>query len=193
MVMTDDELRRHWREARTQDQTEIRVLADLNAVSAAKMEAYLREIGIDLPESATVIGRRRKFDRAAALELIRSGMTDKAVAERLGISASSVRNVRSESIEDGSYVQPLPAYKDTAAKRAAVAAKAARPGKKPDRWTVGRLSDILEQIAQHGPDARVEVQGSGQVTGVSCLSNYGSAQQAEIISVILRCEEGEAC
>lgn len=193
MVMTDDELRRHWREARTQDQTEIRVLADLNAVSAAKMEAYLREIGIDLPESATVIGRRRKFDRAAALELIRSGMTDKAVAERLGISASSVRNVRTESIEDGSYVQPLPAYKETATKRAAVAAKATRPGKRPERWTVGQLSDILEQIAQHGPDARVEVQGSGQVTGVSCLSNYGSAQQAEIISVILRCEEVEAC
>lgn len=68
--------------------SQIQVLANLNNTDAATIKDILREAGEHLP------GRRPSIDKARAEALYRQGLTDKEIAEALGLPQGSIYSWR---------------------------------------------------------------------------------------------------
>ena len=87
MTMTNAEIVADCRQAENK-RSQIRVLADLNNMDTATIKDILREAGEHLP------GRRPSIDKAKAEALYRQGLTDKEIAEALGLPQGSIYSWR---------------------------------------------------------------------------------------------------
>lgn len=90
-TMDDTEIRTSYNTAKNQA-AQVKVLAELNAVTPSAMAAKLRELGCDVPEMPEVKQRPLRahdliLDETRARALFEEGKSDLDIAEMLGISA----------------------------------------------------------------------------------------------------------
>ena len=93
-ALADHKIRSLYDEAKDK-KSEVPILAELCAVPLEAMAAKLRDLGYDLPEikrkgPAPSCRKRNTIDEARALALSQEGLDDLQIAERLGVSASSI-------------------------------------------------------------------------------------------------------
>lgn len=89
-TMDDAEIRTSYNTAKNQA-AQVKVLAELNAVTPSAMAAKLRELGCDVPEMPEVKQRPLRahdliLDETRARALFAEGKTDLEIAEMLGVS-----------------------------------------------------------------------------------------------------------
>ena len=98
MQMSDHELLYEYRHA-VNPAAQIKVLAELNAVSVGAMRNKLLDLGAELPD-VTITPRNlaaSAIDHARAWELYNEGLCDHDMAEALGVSKNTVANWRNQN------------------------------------------------------------------------------------------------
>ena len=98
MQMSDHELLYEYRHA-VNPAAQIKVLAELNAVSVGAMRNKLLDLGAELPD-VTITPRNltaSAIDGARAWELYNEGLCDHDMAETLGVSKKTVANWRQQN------------------------------------------------------------------------------------------------
>ena len=94
--MTAKEIVDSYRNAVDQ-KVQVKILAELNAVSPAVIREVLKDRGIELPEEKKKrVSGRRKLDEEAFMRLYDQGYDDAAIAEGLRCCVSTVKNYRRE-------------------------------------------------------------------------------------------------
>lgn len=92
MTMTDSEIRAEYNTAKSK-RKQIGVLADLNGCSHDEMIAKLKELGCEIPPAPERKKRPYgKLDQAKAMELYKTGMSQREMAKELGVAQSTVRS-----------------------------------------------------------------------------------------------------
>ena len=92
--MTSDEILSNWNRC-LNPREQVKILAELNAVSVPKMLDKLESLGVYVEPYRKK--RAGKLDPEKALELWRQGLDDPAIGRTFGVSASSVRRWRDEN------------------------------------------------------------------------------------------------
>lgn len=179
MPMSDAEIAHSFRTAANQ-RKQVKVLADLNCCSKKEMEAKLLSLGLSVipPESKTTKadGKPRRFrclDEARAIELYREGMTDLDLAERLGVSMTTIGSWRRQ--------HELPPNESTTSHQGAGIAYSGP-------MTVSQLQRLVEIIANEHPDAAVCVYGC-DVVGVDVMVSMDATGKALSSHINFRTEE----
>ena len=99
MQMSDHEILYEYRHA-VNPAAQIKVLAELNAVSVGVMRNKLLDLGAELPAEPTKTPRNLTasvIDDARAWELYNEGLCDHDMAEALGVSKKTVANWRQQN------------------------------------------------------------------------------------------------
>ena len=102
MFMSNDEICVRYRQAKDK-KAQIKILADLNATSKQEIISVLESAGIPLPEKVKQAKpdkpksqRTFKFDEDLARQLYDQRLMDKEIAERLGVSKTTIFKWRSQ-------------------------------------------------------------------------------------------------
>lgn len=94
MIYSDNYNKKSYLESANKHE-QIKILAQLNAVTVKDMIVYLKSLGIEHKTiKHNTNGRKRKWDTAKALELYKQGKFDEEIAEMVGISVNSIRKWR---------------------------------------------------------------------------------------------------
>ena len=99
MQMSDHEILYEYRHA-VNPAAQIKVLAELNAVSVGAMRNKLLDLGAELPAEPTKTPRNlaaSAIDHTRAWELYNEGLCDHDMAEALGVSKNTVANWRNQN------------------------------------------------------------------------------------------------
>ena len=112
MQMTDSEILGNYRGAKNQ-KAQVKILADLNAVSEPEMVEKLRSLGVKVP------GRAAKdlpagVDWLRARQLYDEGQSDLEIAEQLGCSKQTLANWRKREGLHANYPKSRAPAKKTA-------------------------------------------------------------------------------
>lgn len=168
MQMTDSEILGNYRGAKNQ-KAQVKILADLNAVSEPEMVEKLRSLGVKVP------GRAAKdlpagVDWLRARQLYDEGQSDLEIAEQLGCSKQTLANWRKREGLHANYPKSRAPAKKTAQPETAPAVPADPAG----TMTAGRVAEIFTQIAKWHPGAMIRLPAGQELAGISLISRYGA-------------------
>ena len=174
MQMTDSEILGNYRGAKNQ-KDQVKILADLNAVSEPEMVEKLRSLGVKVP------GRAAKdlpasVDWLRARQLYDEGQSDLEIAEQLGCSKQTLANWRKREGLHANY----PKSRATAKKTAQPEPSPAVPADPAGTMTAGRMAEIFAQIAKWHPGAMIRLPAGQALAGVSLVSHYGADGEPEL-------------
>lgn len=163
MQMTDSEILSNYRGAKNQ-KAQVKILADLNAVSEPEMAEKLRSLGIKVPGRA-VKELPASVDWLRVRQLYDEGQSDLEIAEQLGYSKQTLANWRKREGLHANYP-----------KSRAPAKKAAppEPADPAGTMTAGRVAEIFTQIAKWHPGAMIRLPAGQELAGISLISRYGA-------------------
>ena len=177
--MSDDELRISMAQAK-RPREQIQVLADLNAVSPAEMEAHLRELGAEIPgapqRSPSRGGRKLTFSEDRALALLAEGKTDLQIAEMVGVSKAAIQGWRARA---GLPCNREPRRPSAPKKPAPGPAPAVPDTPVPGTISAGHLARLLAAAAELDPDAAVVLSGR-QVRQVEVTVRAGGGNEMRV-------------
>nr|WP_325302298.1 helix-turn-helix domain-containing protein [uncultured Dysosmobacter sp.] len=169
MQMSDNEILGNYRRAKDQ-KAQVKILADLNAVSEPEMAEKLRSLGIKVPGRA-VKESSSSVDWLRARQLYDEGQSDLEIAEQLGCSKQTLANWRKREGLHANYPKSRP----RAAKMAAQPEPPpAVPAGSAGTMTAGRVAEIFAQIAKWHPGAMIRLPAGQELAGISLISRYGA-------------------
>ena len=168
MQMTDSEILSNYRGAKNQ-KAQVKILADLNAVSEPEMAEKLRSLGIKVPGRA-VKELPASVDWLRVRQLYDEGQSDLEIAEQLGCSKQTLANWRKREGLHANY----PKSRAPAKKAAPPEPSPAVPADPAGTMTAGRVAEIFAQIAKWHPGAMIRLPAGQELAGISLVSCYGA-------------------
>lgn len=168
MQMSDNEILGNYRRAKDQ-KAQVKILADLNAVSEPEMAEKLRSLGIKVPGRAAKESSS-SVDWLRARQLYDEGQSDLEIAEQLGCSKQTLANWRKREGLHANY----PKSRAPAKKAAPPEPSPAVPADPAGTMTAGRAAEIFAQIAKWHPGAMIWLPAGQELAGISLISRYGA-------------------
>ena len=167
MQMSDHEILYEYRHA-VNPAAQIKVLAELNAVSVGAMRNKLLDLGAELPD-VTITPRNltaSAIDHARAWELYNLGLCDHDMAEALGVSKNTVANWRNQNDlkchrAPPGYIQSKIAPQAPEPEDAPEPTEPPEPAaqEEPPRMSIEGLLRVAGQMQQAFPQAEITVDG----------------------------------
>lgn len=184
-VMSDGEISNSYRLAADKNE-QLSVLADLNVCSPAEMAEKLRELGFEVADVGPKKRSYHKLNTEEAMKLYRAGLTQKQIAEALGVSVTTVQSwwarerlgrhgqpKKTKEATEGTTVPPRWKQRPP---------KLRTPPQKTKAMPLARVIEVLTMIRELHPDAVLQVVDAGKLSDLSRIvlrQTFGATGPAE--------------